>query len=159
MLPTLTASYIAYQVVSATRGTLTVGLGGEVKFGTADRAKGLGTGEDDFAGHVDGYWTKEQLTLFATLGYRKLGDPPGSDLLNTVYGTAGWSFQVNKETSCGLTYSASQKSSKSSSSQAEVVAFATRKIREKWNAQLYLMLGATKASPDLGSGLSLSRAF
>lgn len=153
---TLTASYVAHQTAD---GLFTVAVGGEVKFGTADSGKGLGTGQDDFTVHTDGYWTHGQLTTFVTLGYRKLGDPPGSDLLNPIYGTVGWSFQANKETSFGLMYSASEKSSASSSSQAEVIAFATRKFGAAWNSQLYLMAGTTKASPDLGGGLSLSRVF
>ena len=153
---TISASYIAHQSADA---KFTLAAGGEIKFGTASASKGLGTGENDFAGHVDAYWTHNLLTTFVTLGYRVLGDPPGADLLNTVNGTVGCSYQLKKDVSVGLTYSASQKSSASSGSQAEFVAFATYKFREVWNTQIYVMGGTTKAAPDVGTGLSIGRAF
>src|SRR5262249_9095711 len=53
---------------------------GLIKFPTASRADGLGTGEFDFGVESEFYWVVDRLTPFATIGYRFLGSPPGINL-------------------------------------------------------------------------------
>jgi hypothetical protein len=57
-----------------------VELVGIVKFPTASRGEGLGTGKFDFGLESDFFWAAGKFTPFAMIGYRFLGSPPGTDL-------------------------------------------------------------------------------
>ncbi len=75
---------------------------GNIKFGTADANKNLGTGENDYSAQLDGYYTFSKTTLFATAGYKVLGAPTGVSLNNIAYGTLGISQKNRDKTSAGL---------------------------------------------------------
>ncbi len=55
--------------------TISFDLFGNVKFGTADVNKGLGTGKNDYSAQLDGYYSLNSATLFATAGYKIMGRP------------------------------------------------------------------------------------
>ena len=94
---TASAGYTVYSV-----NALTLDVVGNVKLGTADAKKGLGTGENDYSAQVDGYYTLDKTTLFATAGYKVYGSPSGTTLSSAPYGTVGASQKLNDDTSAGL---------------------------------------------------------
>jgi len=57
-------------------------VAGNIKFGTADANKNLGTGENDYSAQLDGYYTFSKTTLFATAGYKVIGAPAGITVNN-----------------------------------------------------------------------------
>lgn len=62
---------------------------GLIKFPTASRAAGLGTGEFDFGVESAFFWSAGKFTPYATIGYRFLGSPPGTDLDDVLLGSIG----------------------------------------------------------------------
>src|SRR5262249_39563274 len=61
-----------------------VDLVGLIKFPTASRADGLGTGKFDYGVESEFFWSAGRFIPFATIGYRFLGSPPGTDLDNVL---------------------------------------------------------------------------
>lgn len=121
----ITAS-AAYNVYA--RGTRLLDLVGKVKLGTADASKGLGTGENDYAAQVDGYQLIKSTTLFATGGYKVMGQPAGLILRDVIYGSIGASQKLNNASSAGLMLDVAQSSNAKRSDRRELIAYATHKI-------------------------------
>lgn len=134
-------------------------VGAEVKFGTADAAKFLGTGEDDYATHVDLYYTAGSFTPYVTLGYRWLGNPAGSTLRNYLFGTVGFSWACTDKVTLGLLVDWAEKTSVGGEAATNLTLSAARTFREKWQAQVYGVLGSSDASAAYGLGFGLSRQF
>lgn len=132
-------------------------LGGKVKLGTADSAKNLGSGKNDYAVQADVYQTTGRLTGFGTAGYRKYGSPATYTLNNVYYGLLGGSYKFDKATGGGAMFNYSQKVSASSSPHREAIFFVSRKLENNWKAQGYVLKGFTSSVPDWGFGLTLNR--
>ena len=162
-----TASGLGDVVAAATYNVYTSGavdallldLTGKVKFGTADDAKGLGTGKNDYAAQVDVYKSVNQFTAFGTLGYKILGSPSGTPLDNVFYGSLGGSYKFTQDTSAGMILDLRQKAFASGAPQRELTAFVSHKLDKSWKAQAYVVKGFTDGSPDLGGGAVITRAF
>ena len=133
--------------------------GAEVKFATASTDRSLGTGEDDYATHVDLSYAAGRLTPFATLGYRWLGNPAGSDLRNYLFGTVGVNLAYTDQTTLALMMDWAEKNSTSGKASANFTVSVTRAFGDQWQVQAYGVLGQSDATADYGLGLSLSRGF
>lgn len=133
--------------------------GAEVKFGTASTEKSLGTGKDDFATHVDFSWSAGAFLPFATLGYRWLGNPVGSDLRNYLYGTVGVNWACTEATTVAVLADWAQKNSASGEASGNFTLSVTRAFGEKVQVQAYGVLGHSDATADHGYGLSIGRRF
>lgn len=137
--------------------SLTVDLGGKIKFGTASESKGLGTGKNDYTVQVDAY---QKLggghTLFGTLGARKMGDPDGLDLRDPMLASLGWSFRESASMSYGAVYDFRQRLQASSADVSEITGFVSYRIGPAWKIQTYLVKGFSDASPDFGGGVIFS---
>ena len=132
---------------------------GKIKFGTADKAKGLGTGENDYSVMLDVYKKVNQITFFGGVGYAVLGSTAAIPLKNVFNVTAGSSLKLDDKSSLGLAYDYRQKSSLTSAAQSELTAFYAYKFNKSWKSQAYLLKGFSDGSPDLGGGISLVHAF
>jgi hypothetical protein len=141
------------------QGPWLVELGTKVKLATADDSKGLGTGASDYAVQTDVYRTFDSHTLFGTLGYKKMGDPAGTDLKDPFYASLGWSFRVSQASALGLSYDFRQKIQDGGAPIREVTGFLTHKLDSQWKLQGYLVSGFSKASPDLGGGIFVMYAY
>jgi hypothetical protein len=131
----------------------------KVKFPTADAAKGLGTGEYDYAIQGDAVKSIGRVSLFGTLGYRWLGSPPGLALNDVWYASVGFSTKFAKSLSGGLAYDFRQAATASSDPQKEVTAFLNSRLASNLRLQLYVVRGLTDSSPNWGCGAMLSRQF
>lgn len=146
--------------LSGGRGASTVvDLTGKVKFGTADDTKGLGTGKNDYAVQLDGFWTVSRFTALGTVGYKVLGDPPGSDLRNVFYGTLGFSYKFTPQTSAGLIADVREKTTQTGDRQEELTLFLSQKYSQNWKAQFYVVKGYTDSSPSGGGGAMVTYSF
>jgi len=139
-------------------GTL-VDVTAKIKFGTADDAKSLGTGKNDYALQADLYKTLGKNTVFGTLGYRVMGDPPGVTLNNVFYASLGAGHQYSQETSAGLILDLREKASATSFAQQELTAYVSHKLGKTWKAQAYALKGFSDGSPDWGAGAMFTAAF
>lgn len=132
-----------------------VGLSAKAKLATADETRNLGTGENDYAlqlelakGPLDGY-----------LGYRLLGDPPGTDFDNTVYGGVAVSFETGAHTLMGLDFYTEQAALADADDAREASLFFVHRLDAGRRLKGYVLTGFSDASPDWGAGLSLSQSF
>jgi hypothetical protein len=136
-----------------------VDVTGRVKFGTADRDQGLGTGANDYGAQVDAYKTYDRVTYFGGIGYTELGSSPYIQLNSVFNATAGASYRLDERNSAGLSVDTRERASPSGSPQRELTAFWTQKIDRTWKAQAYVLKGFSDGSPDWGVGVSVAHAF
>lgn len=139
-------------------GTL-VDVTAKIKFGTADDAKGLGTGKNDYALQADLYKTLGKNTVFGTLGYKVMGSPAGVTLNNVFYASLGAGHQYSQETSAGLILDLREKASANGDAQQELTAYVSHKLGKTWKAQGYAVKGFSNGSPDWGAGAMFTASF
>lgn len=140
---------------------LSVNLTGKIKFGTASKIKGLGTGENDYALQSELYQVTNNLTVFGTLGYKVYGIPAGVayKLNNVFFGSLGSSFKFSQVTNSGILLNLGQKTTATGSSHVEAIFFASHKIDKNWKARGYVLKGITRSVPNWGSGATVSYLF
>ena len=152
-------------VAAATRNVLnesnavSLDLTGKIKFGTANRNKGLGTGENDYSLQADVYKVIDDFTPFATLGYRILGSPPGVSLNNIWFASGGATYRIAPPTAVGASLDLQEKSSDTVENVSELTAFITHELDRHWKLQGYVLTGFTNSSPDFGLGGIVSHPF
>ncbi len=130
-------------------------LTGRVKFGTADEDKGLGTGENDYMLRTDLYRFVGQLTMVGSLGYKFRGDPAGGDLDNVWLGSIGGIYAPGDQHRFGMFYDYRESALTDGDALAEVSAFATRRVNDRFTLQFYAFTGFGDSSPDWGAGMLL----
>jgi isopentenyl phosphate kinase len=138
---------------------LALDLVGNVKLGTADAKKGLGTGQNDYSAQVDGYYTLDNTTLFATAGRKVYGSPSGINLSSATYGTIGAGQKLSDSTSAGLMLDVANSPSASSSNQRDVTAYISQKISSSIKVQADILKGFSDGSPDYGFGAMITGYF
>jgi len=147
----------AFAVPEGRRWSWTVAA--ELKFGTADADKFLGTGKDDFAMRTEWSYEAGAFTPFATLGYRWLGNPAGSDLRDHAFGTVGISWACSELTTLGLFADWAAKNAADGETSSSFTLSVSRALGAKWTGQLYGMLGNSDATADYSLGVGVSRRF
>lgn len=138
---------------------LLVDVIGKIKFATADSAKGLGTGENDYALQADVVKSFGSVSALGTLGYKVMGDPPGLNLRNVWYGSVGAAWKLSAATSAGVLFDARQSSIAGGNKQQEITVYAAHKLGATTRMQGYLVRGLANGSPDWGIGAGLSGQF
>lgn len=152
---TTSAGYNVY-----TDDSLAFDLVGNIKFGTANANKGLGTGKNDYSAQIDGYHTRNKTTLFGTVGYKVYGSPVAGVILNNApYGTIGASQKLNNKTSAGVMLDVAKSPSIYNTDQREVTVFISQKIAANIKVQANAMKGFSNASPDFGGGVMVTGYF
>lgn len=146
-----------YNVYSA--DSLAFDLVGNIKFGTADANKGLGTGKNDYSAQVDGYYTRNRTTFFGTVGYKIYGSPAVVSLNNEPYGTIGASQKLGNITSAGIMLDVAKSPSQFGADQREVTAFVSQKITANIKVQANALKGFSDGSPDTGFGAMITGYF
>lgn len=134
-------------------------LGGKVKLPTGSEARGLSTGKADFTVQADLYRSIGPASLFGTVGYKRMGDPDGTDFRNPVFASVGLAHRVGATTTVGLSYDWRQRLRATSDDIREITLFASHRFSDQWKAQIYAITGFSDASPDWGSGVIVGRMF
>lgn len=153
--PTLSATFHAHPVP----GEWNVDLTGRVKFGTADEAKGLGTGENDFYAQIDSYRTFGDITPFLSAGYRFLGSSTVYPLKDGLYASVGCSYRVVGTTVVGAAFDWRSKIIEGAKNGTDSIAFISTDLSAKWNFLGYVLVGFNDASPDFGIGSAATYKF
>lgn len=133
-----------------------IDLTGNIKFGTANAANGLGTGKNDYAVQGDFAKNFERADLFGTLGWRKTGDPTGINYKDPGFVSFGAGYSASPTTRIGLAYDFRQRVLDGTSNFAELVAFVNYSISNQTRIQMYGLKGYTDSSPDRGIGATLN---
>lgn len=141
------------------KDALLLDLVGNIKFGTADESKNLGTGANDYSAQLDGFYTLRKTTLFATAGYKIVGAPEGATVNNIAYGTLGASQKISEKTSAGAMLDVAQSSSVFNDGTREVSVFVAQKISQTLKVQASVLRGLSDSSPDFGGSLMVTGSF
>jgi hypothetical protein len=128
---------------------------GKIKFGTADRDKNLGTGEDDIAFQVDLERNYNNAGLFGSIGYKFMGDPSGTNYKDVPYGSFGTVFRMSDTTSIGAAVEAQDNVLSGAPSQRELTFFLSSKADARTRVTGYFLKGLSDGSPDWGVGVAI----
>lgn len=136
-------------------------LTGKAKLGTASRAKGLGTEENDFAFQSDLYQMSGRVTLFGTLGFKAYGNPTGAayKLNNGFFGSIGGVNRLTLNADAGATLNLGEKTLETGSHRAEAVIFGSYRIEKNWKVRGYVLRGLTESVPAWGTGAAIGYTF
>jgi len=129
---------------------------GFVKFPTASRSKGLGTGEFDFGFEFEMTWVVQDFVPFMSVGYRYLGSPPGTPLGSVFIGSLGTVYRVAEPFSVGLVLDYRPAPSPVVDQRLELVPFGTWAFNPTWSLDLYASAGLAQGSPDAGFGVQIA---
>lgn len=126
----------------------------KIKFGTASRADGLGTGKLDYEAGLGFEWVVGR-TVFPVLdiGYRVVGSPPGLDLRNIVTYDAGVIYRAGDHDFLSGLYSGRQASRAGFADAADLLVAWNHETRPGTGLQLYLDKGLSNGSPQYGAGI------
>lgn len=136
-----------------------VDLTGKVKLGTADETECLGTGEDDL--YLQGDFSKGfgALSAFGTLGWRKMGDPPGTPFKDPFYFSLGSSYRLSQTNSLGIAYDYRQELLAGGDPLSEATLYATHRFSQTSRIQGYVVKGFSDSSPDWAVGAVMTWSF
>lgn len=125
---------------------------GKIKFGTADEDKGLGTGEQDYTVRADLFKFYEKFTLLSSAGYKIRGDTADLDLEDVFIGSVGGVYAPNEKVRFGLMYDYRESALFDGDAISELSAFASRRLNDSLQVQLYAFTGFSDSSADWGAG-------
>jgi len=132
----------------------------KIKFATASKAKGLGTGENDVElglgvrTHVSSQWFP-----FARVGYRFVGQPAGRVLNDILTYRSGVSYAWDRENVFTVMFSGREASQPGFSNAADIIVAWNYKLKENMGLQLFGDKGLSNGSPDYGIGAGFSYHF
>lgn len=128
----------------------------KAKLATADENEGLGTGKNDYAFQVDLAKSINLYSVFSTVGYKHLGDPPDFEFNNVIYSSIGTGYQFKPDLNGGVVYDTREAALVGSDKQQELMVYFSKKMDNKRKLLGYIVKGFTDSSPDWGIGLSIS---
>ncbi len=132
----------------------------KVKFATASRSKGLGTGENDYEfGLGAGTTIGTSLFPFVRAGYRIVGSPPNLNLRNVITYEAGGSLRVARGQFFTVMYSGYQSEQAGFSATSDAIVAWNYDLRPGTGFQVFGDLGLSNGSPDYGVGLGAQIRF
>lgn len=134
-------------------------LSAKIKTPTGSVAKGLSTGKADITLQLDAARRFGKLSIFATAGYRFVGEPSAFKLKNTPLGSVGFGYQIVPRVSVGAFFDARGAASPTATDPRELTGFASWRLSKNLTLQLYSVLGLSDGSPDFGSGLQITKRF
>lgn len=127
----------------------------KIKFGTASRSKGLGTGQEDLEFGV-GVRTRigARAFPFARVGYRIVGSPANTTLNNIMTYKAGVSYAFNNTNVFTVLFSGRQASQPGFQAAADLITAWNYKLRPDIELQAFGDIGLSNGSPDYGAGIN-----
>lgn len=149
----------SYRLLDESSSAIGLDIGGRIKFGTADVAERLGTGEDDFSVQADLYKPFGDFAAFATLGYRWYGDPPGIELRDVPYWALGASYRLAGGGTIGVAYDYRPHIVAGGAEISEATLYWSKRFSREWRMQLYAIVGFSDGSPDAGIGTFFDYRF
>ena len=148
-----------YTVFEGDQAMPAIDITGKVKFGTADQAKRLGTGENDYSAQVDFYKRFGEFTALASLGYTAYGDTQTTPLDNVFYGSVGGIYKIAPEASLGAVYDYRPSLTSAGAPISELMGYVNYKFTQNWKAQAYISKGFSDGSADYDVGALVSYMY
>ena len=155
----LMAALTVYDVLSLADGGFVMDLTGEIKFGTADEDKGLGTGQTDYSVQADAFRFFDRFTAIGSAGYLVRGDPADVDLENAFFAATGGTWSVSDRARLGIFYDYQEASVPGNDAMQDLSATFSSRPGEDWWLAGYVTAGFSDSSPDWGVGISFTAGF
>lgn len=130
-----------------------------VKFPTADKDDGLGTGRFDFGVETEWSWLVRRWSPFVVLGYRFLGDRPSLRLHDVFAGTVGAQYLFTERLAAGVMLDYREKAAATSGERLEVIPFGSYRFGGHYVLSTYVSGGLAVGSPDVGVGIETGYVF
>jgi opacity protein-like surface antigen len=128
---------------------------GQVKVPTASAAKGLGTGEADYALGAEISRQFGAVTPFGAIGYTLVGDPEGYDLRNSLSARAGAALQMSESLRGHVSYGYAQSTSPLVADERQILTGLHARLSQRLSLGVYGSAGLSEGAPDVGAGLQL----
>lgn len=145
---------VGYNIYS--EDALTLNILGNVKFGTANADKGLGTGKNDYAAQLDTFYAGAATAYFASVGYKVVGVPESYALNNVAYGSIGATAPMRDQFRAGLRLDAAQRANENTEEKRSVTIDITQRLSGGGSVSISLLKGLSTSSPDLMGAVYLS---
>lgn len=145
-----------YDVYVSDDANFLIDVTGKIKFATADEAKGLGTGENDYTLQLDAFRFFDRLSLQGAAGYRLRGDPPGVELNDVFLASVGGAYLASDTALVGMYFDYRQSALSGTDDIQELSGFASFRLGRAWRMEVYVFTGLTDSSTDFGGGILFS---
>lgn len=134
---------------------------GKIKFGTASKSDGLGTGKNDYEAGLNFQQTySATLFPFASIGYRMVGNPSGFSLKNIWPYKVGATYAVNGENFLTAMVSGTSAQQSGQTGPADfVVAWNYNTTTAGSGIQVFLDKGLTHSTSNFGIGVAAQYVF
>lgn len=129
-------------------------LTAKAKFASADAARRLGTGANDYALQLE----LAKAALYGHAGYLVLGDPAGVDYRDIWYGAVGFNFPVGGSDG-GVELYGEQDPLDGVDGKRELTLYLARDLDRKIRVVGHVLKGLSDASPDWGVGMTVRFAL
>lgn len=127
----------------------------EVKIPTASAAKGIGTGEMDFALGAELSKTIGRVTPFVGIGYTLPGDPDGYELRNSLSARAGAALQMSPKVRSHVSYGYARSVSPLIPDEQQIATGINANLSRRLSIGAFGSAGLSEGAPDIGAGLQL----
>jgi len=154
----ITAS-LTYNLVDERSHWAGLDIGGKIKFGTASTSKSLGTGKNDYTLQGELFKPIDKWMPFLSLGHKWKGDPDAIEYRNVWLGSIGTDYRITPSLSLGGSFDWQQAVTATSDPISEAMLYLNFRLNAASRLNLYAVGGFSHASPDWGSGLTLSHRF
>ena len=144
----------SYRLLTQTETRPAIDIAGKLYLGTADKDKGLGTGENDVAAQVSVTKDIHALTLSGTAGYLITGDPSGVTYRDVFYGRIDAEHRFNRNT-VGAALDAQEALVTGSNPSVKLTGYFSTRPGDHTKLTIYLLHGLTDSAPDYGFGVSI----
>jgi hypothetical protein len=144
---------VGYRLQRGAASRPAIDLTGLVYFGTADAARNLGTGENDYAAQLGVAQDAGAATVFGTLGYRVTGDPPDIDYNDVLYGSLGIEHGFARNI-VGVAFDLRQAYLSGSDGLATFTGYLITRPSTSTKLTTYLLIGLSDVAPDWGVGVT-----
>lgn len=148
-----------FSYAAITRESVEVSLSAGVKFGTADAAKGLGTGVNDYSAMLDGAYLLGDTVLVASAGYKFIGKPARTTLRDIGFGSMGAKQQLGEKGWATLLLDVAQAGSAESPVRRVLTLGWMQQADDVRSWGVSLARGYTSATADWALNASLSTAW
>jgi hypothetical protein len=136
-----------------------IDITGQIKIPTADKNKGLGTGQVDYTVKVDAAYLFGNFMPFGTLGYRFVGETPRFDLQNSFFASIGMAYYLTFDTSVGVSYDYRESATPGFNSPKEIFSYVDVQLDDHWGINFYGVVGLNNVTTDYGLGTQLRYKF
>lgn len=148
-----------YDLLREPSGPLDLSLLGTIKFPTANKNKGLGTGEfDEGVGLFATKSLDKNWFVLGEVGYAFIGDPPGTSLNNEFLYAAGIGYRWSEATSSSISYEERTSLLDDRPNPRDLIIGIDHKLNKTVGLFGDVSFGLSKGSPDtaLTAGMSVS---